>query len=67
MDCHLDWLYASLLLAFNPKSEQRIFENKDRLIKGQQEDIDFLFAYEADDVSHIILLEAKGVGGFTNK
>ncbi len=67
MDYHLDWLYASLFLAFNPNPEQRIFDNKDRLIKGQQEDVDFLFAYEADDSSHIILLEAKGVGGFTNK
>ncbi len=67
MDYHLDWLYASLHLAFNHNPEQLIFENKDRLIKGQQEDIDFLFAYEADDISHIILLEAKGVGGFTNK
>ncbi len=67
MDYHLDWLYASLHLAFNPNPEQRIFENTDRLIKGQQEDIDFLFAYEADNISHIILLEAKGVGGFANK
>ena len=66
MDYHLDWLYASLYLAFN-QEKSRIFVNDDHLIKAQQEDIDFVFAYDANNVCHIILLEAKGVGVFTNK
>jgi hypothetical protein len=67
MDYHLDWLYASLYLAFKNKQPSHIYDNPDRLIRGQQEDIDFLFAYDVEDVCHIILMEAKGVGNFTNK
>jgi hypothetical protein len=66
MDYHLDWLYASLYLASN-QEQTCVFQNNEQLIKAQQEDIDFLFAFEIDDVCHIILLEAKGVGSCTNK
>ena len=65
MDYHIDWLYASLFLASNQKNPP-IFENHDKTIKAQQEDIDFLIAYEKDEICHIIMLEAKGVGVFTN-
>ncbi len=67
MDYHLDWLYGSLYLAFNNGSEAQIFSNSDRLIKGQQEDVDFIIAFLEDTSCHIILIEAKGVGGWTNK
>jgi len=65
MDFHLDWIYASLYLAFN--QEQHCILNNEGLIKGHQEDIDFLLACEINSISHIILLEAKGLGSFTNK
>ena len=65
MDYHLDWLYASLHLALSD-GNTNVFTNGERLIKGQQEDIDFLLAYEQEDVCHVVLLEAKGVTGWLN-
>ena len=77
MDYHLDWIYASLFLAsdghsvaISPTGEpiyQRDQRSKDYLLKATQEDVDFLVAYKEDSVCHIILLEAKGETGFTNK
>lgn len=78
MDYHLEWLYASLRLAANsghrgphpnpprvPKSNSNrtpVF----RLILGNQEDIDLLIAFEAQRTTYLLLIEAKGVTGFTN-
>jgi len=66
MDYHIDWLYASLHLAFNNDSFG-IHPNDDRLIKGQQEDIDFLIAFLQNDCCHIVLIEAKGTMAWRNK
>ena len=66
MDYHLDWIYASLFLAFNDTSGS-VFWNADDLITATQEDIDFLIAYQDGEKFHIVLLEAKGVMGFTNR
>ena len=66
MDYHLDWIYASLFLAFNDVNG-RVFPNVDGLITATQEDIDFLIAYQDGDKCHLVLLEAKGVMGFTNR
>jgi len=67
MDYHLDWLYASLYLTFNGNGESEIVSNSERMIKAQQEDIDFIMAFAEDTSCHIILVEAKGVTGWTNK
>jgi hypothetical protein len=64
MDYHLDWLYAALQ---NAKSPKDVYRNDDKMIKAQQEDMDFLIAYDSADTCHIILIEAKGVTGWTNK
>ncbi len=66
MDYHLDWIYASLFLAFNNASD-RVFPSVDGLITATQEDIDFLIAYQDGEKCHLVLLEAKGVMGFTNR
>jgi hypothetical protein len=69
MDFHIDWLYASLKLATDGESVKP-YPNKHRglrIIKGQQEDIDWLIAYRDDNKYHIILIEVKGVTGWTNK
>ena len=66
MDYHLDWLAASLYLAANPGASAP-YKLDRRLITGTQEDIDFLVAYESDNWCHVIMLEAKGVTGFTNR
>jgi len=64
MDFHLDWLYAALEIT---KSSEKIHRNDDKMIKAQQEDIDFIIAYDFANTCHIILIEAKGVTGWTNK
>ena len=66
MDYHLDWLAASLYLTANPEASAPHGLDR-RLITGTQQDIDFIVAYESDDWCHVILLEAKGVTGFSNR
>lgn len=66
MDYHLDWIYASLHL-YESKGDLGPHSNLEGLIRAHQEDIDLLVAFEEQSVSHVILLEAKGVGGFINK
>lgn len=66
MDYHLDWIYASLFLDFNDASDI-VFLNIDGLITATQEDIDFLIAYHDKEKCYLVLLEAKGVMGFTNR
>ena len=66
MDYHIDWLYASLCLA-NHNQPNGIYANENKVIKAQQEDIDWLIAFKKQSKYHIILIEAKGVTGWTNK
>ena len=65
MDYHLDCLYASLFLA-SYVGQAEVYLRRGQ-ITGTQEDIDLLVAYPDSDSFHVILLEAKGVDGFTNK
>ena len=65
MDYHLDWIYASLYLwrhGGNPGPHS----NLDKLVRAHQEDIDLIVAYSDGNTSHVVLLEDKGVTGFTN-
>ena len=69
MDYHIDWIYASLELAAHG-DKTRIHLNSDgtdSIIKAQQEDVDFLIAYNHMGQSHLIFIEAKGVTGYTKK
>jgi hypothetical protein len=66
MDYHLDWIYASLKLATDEEAS-KIYVNSDKVIMGQQEDVDFLIAFDEGNETHIVFLEAKGVTGWTNK
>jgi hypothetical protein len=66
MDYHLDWIYASLQVA-GDRQDGLIYPNSEGKIKAQQEDVDFLIACDADDVCHMILIEAKGVTGWNNR
>jgi hypothetical protein len=73
MDYHLDWLLASLALEQNPEwefSEDKdppIYNNKNKNIQATQEDIDSIIAFDKGEETHIVLLEVKGVTGWTNK
>jgi hypothetical protein len=65
MDYHIDWLYVCLCLT-KDRDIEKVYNN-DGKIKGQQEDIDWLIAFDNEDKHHIILIEAKGVTGWSNK
>lgn len=61
MDYHLDWLYVALtswLDAPGKSYEDQISINKN------QEDIDLLVAFEERELTHLVLIEAKGVTGW---
>jgi len=66
MDYHIDWIFASLELAAHGDT-LRSHPNPNKIIKAQQEDVDFLIAYDDNKQTHLIFIEAKGVTGFTNK
>jgi hypothetical protein len=77
MDYHLDWLYAALHVAVHgpagpgpDDSHKNVLEQVDgeqkRMIQGQQEDADLLIAFDLDGVTHLILVEVKGVTSWGN-
>lgn len=64
LDYHIDWLFSALLLDFlQEDAKSTPIENPRRLIRGTQEDFDFVIAFDRT----IILIEVKGVGSWTNK
>ncbi|MDA0799265.1 MAG: hypothetical protein O2826_04930 [Chloroflexi bacterium] len=67
MDYHLDWIYASLFLSDQGVDASGVHANPDGLISGNQEDVDLIIAFEAEGLTHIIMLEAKAETGWTNK
>ncbi|KKL56874.1 hypothetical protein LCGC14_2241030 [marine sediment metagenome] len=66
MDYHLDWIYASAFLAATGDTNT-VHPNKDGLVSGSQEDMDLVVAFSAGETAHLIMVEAKGVTGWTNK
>jgi hypothetical protein len=66
MDYHIDWLYASLNLA-KDDDPTKVYRNANKVIKAQQEDVDWLIAFKDQNEYHLVLIEAKGVTGWTNK
>ena len=64
MDYHLDWIYAGLKLASNAGNSGP-YSNVTKVIRAHQEDIDFIFAYQRAGICHVVLLEAKGVTGWS--
>lgn len=57
IDYHLDWLYVAIISCLE---EQDLYPN-DIGINQNQEDIDLLIAFDEGDVTHLVLIEAKGV------
>jgi hypothetical protein len=58
VDYHLDWLVASLRLAFDQPARLS-FRNTGQAVKGNQEDIDLLVAFEERAVTHLAMIEAR--------
>ncbi len=61
MDYHLDWLYAATVLLQGDK--QTPYSNESRGIQANQEDIDFIIAFDKT----LILIEAKGYTPWSNE
>ena len=67
MDYHLDWLTAALV-AYDVGDTDKIFDNpRQQTIHGTQRDVDLLVAFRAGNTYHIVLVEAKGDTGWTNR
>lgn len=66
MDYHIDWIYASLVLARDGDNKKPYF-NEPEIIKAHQQDVDFLVAFDINETTHIVFIEAKGVTGWTNE
>ncbi len=64
MDYHLDWLQMALYLAGTAQPPARI--RNDRLVTGNQEDVDLLVAFDGESTTHLALVEAKVETGWTN-
>lgn len=64
MDYHLDCLYAALVLS---RSYEPLYQNTAQNLKGTQQDIDLLVAWQTGDAKHIVMIEAKGVMSFSNR
>lgn len=61
MDYHLNWIHASLVLAYNSDRDKRIQSfNAQNEIRSSQEDVDLLVAFPQGDRHHLIFVEAKG-------
>jgi hypothetical protein len=71
MDYHLTWIYAAVTLGSagadisNPRAIPPQ-DNEARIIVRNQEDVDLLVAFEREDATHVVVIEAKGVTGWTN-
>lgn len=65
MDYHIDWIYGSLFLSKSTKTTP-VVRIKPDCVTASQEDIDFIIAFDRPGGSAIILLEAKGVTGWSN-
>lgn len=66
MDYVLDWLGAALKVLEGPDGRSAIHSKAVGYVTGSPEDIDLLIAWE-DDKRHLVLIEAKGFTGWTNK
>ena len=69
MDYHIDWINAGLFLASYGNDESVVYPNSETnpVATGTQEDIDLLVAFEEDQTTHLLLIEAKASTSWTNK
>ena len=67
MDYHLTWLYASVFLSSAKAGTREPYSNRRGLVTGTQEDVDLLIAFRKGRLNHVVMIEAKGATGWTNK
>ncbi len=66
MDYTLDWLHAAITCYLDPNAWDEPQPLGDGTIAGSQEDVDLLVAWE-EKGPHLVLIEAKGFTGWSNK
>ena len=67
LDYHLDWVTAALV-AGTQRGKKPTYKNTGMAtVLGNQMDIDALIAFELDGKTHLLFMEAKGVGAWNNK
>ena len=65
MDYHLDWVYASLAISIKSGNVPRTRDLE--CVTGTQQDVDFIIAFKDDsNITHIVMIEAKGKTSFAN-
>lgn len=80
IDYHIDWLHAAVYIARNPllaspyengpllkPGELRAGGKPPRVSTGNQEDLDLLIAFARGETTYIVMVEAKGETGWTNR
>ena len=65
MDFHLDWLACALLGGAQIGEPQSLLFPGWKL--GTQEDVDLIVAWDVGEITHLLLVEAKGVTSHSNK
>lgn len=65
MDYHLDWLQMALYLTENTQPKWPICN--DNFVAGNQEDIDLLVCFSDGSGMHLVLIEAKADGAWSNR
>ncbi len=65
VDYRIPWLYAAAVMASAPNDGPYVTGGG--IERGNPEDTDLLVAFDADGVSHVIAIEAKGVTGWSHK
>lgn len=66
MDYHLDWIYAAVAMS-DTTADNVQYPDASQGVNGTQEDVDFLLAWQHDNSFQLVVIEAKGVTGWTNK
>jgi len=62
MDYHLDWIAAAVHLETTKSISSSLFDNPgQRIVRGNQEDVDLIVGFGTPTDTTLILIEAKGV------
>ncbi len=67
MDYHLDWIYAAITLSAEGIESDGHWETPANVATGKQLDTDLLVVFELDQITHIVMVEAKAKGAWDNK
>lgn len=72
VDYHLDWIHAATFLEREGAPVGSVQPNREDgggepVATGSQEDVDLLVAWQSGEITHLVMVEAKGDTAWTNK